>query len=134
MRNSPALSLPQLTHLLHPKPVQWRDIIQPLADKLNVPIVDASIWLARLEAAKENAPSVKEQPAFQLIDFYRVSLAEKTQGADTVANEEALGGGSTLTVKNILQASQTLGDPELEALGGTDVDKWLLYWKRIGVL
>lgn len=133
MRNTPISLLPQLTHLLHPKPVQWRDIINPLANRLNVPIVKASIWLKKLEEAKENATAIKEQPAFQLIDFYRVSLAEKKQDANG-ADKEALGGGSTLVVKNVLQVSQTLGSPTLEPLGEADVDKWLGYWKQIGVL
>ena len=142
MRNAPTSSLPQLTHLLHPKPVQWRDIVQPLADKLDVPVVEAATWLKNLEAAKEaNATASKDQPAFQLLEFYRVSLAGKEQDTPAAANgnssaldKEALGGGSALVVKNVLQVSKTLGNPELKPLGEDDVVKWLGYWKQIGAL
>lgn len=139
MRKSPASYL----HLMHPKPVTWASVIQPIATSLDVPIVSYSDWLEKLNlVVKEREESsttadqleaARENPALRLIDFYRRSNATDHHDCRKDAEAEAFVKvrlDMTITKKVIA----TLGDPNLPTLGAEDAQRWLEYWHEVAAL
>lgn len=118
-------------HLVHPKPVTYSSIIQLIAKELDVPLVPYPIWVSKLndalQASSGSVQSAKSNPAFKLIEFYR--------GVKEVPNEDQEAFVMTrLETGQTIKASKTLGDPEIPRVGQEDVERWLEYWQRKGVL
>lgn len=119
-------------HLAHPKPVPFTTVMEPIAESLGVPIVPYAEWLAKLEKVLEDSSAsaveaARENPALRLVDFYRVA------GTGDDPQKEAFS-GTRLEIKEAARASRTLGDPGLPTLGSADANRWMSYWKQIGVL
>lgn len=128
MRTSPS----PFVHLVHPKPVPFSTIIAPIAKSLGVPTVPYADWLASLEKALEDSSAsaveaARETPALRLIDFYRVAGSREDPAKEAFTY-------TRLEVKEAVRASKTLGNPDLPTLGSTDAERWLNYWRRVGVL
>jgi hypothetical protein len=47
---------------------------------------------------------------------------------------ESMGLLPSVDVSRASAQSKTLGDPGLKQLGADDVNKWVMYWKRVGFL
>ncbi|KAK7470219.1 large subunit of alpha-aminoadipate reductase [Stygiomarasmius scandens] len=81
-------------HLVHPRPVKWRDLAQCIASQLNVRLVSFSEWLGMLSGAAAE----KEIPALRILPFFKILL--KT----SIRNEGREAFGSTLIdMKNMLK-------------------------------
>ncbi len=57
---------------LTPRPVEWGLVMRLAASKMNVPVVVYEEWIRRLETDMGvNVPSMQENPALRLLDFFR---------------------------------------------------------------
>ncbi|KAI1786493.1 acetyl-CoA synthetase-like protein [Ganoderma leucocontextum] len=120
MRSSPE----SILHLVHPRPISWHDLIAPIAQELEVPLVPYATWLAALESSAEGSlDAARENPALRLLDFFR-SSAE--------GNEKPPLGLWRLATKKAVEASETLARmPQLEE---ADVRRWVAAWRTSGFL
>ncbi|EPQ49802.1 hypothetical protein GLOTRDRAFT_141659 [Gloeophyllum trabeum ATCC 11539] len=120
-----------ILHLAHPKPVPWSTVLKPLSEKMGVPLVPYSDWLAKLEATISSHAHVAVaqatgNPALRNMDFFRG--AEKTS---TDRELEAMG-FPRLVVEVAKREAPSL--QKVTALGADDVDRWLSYWRAVGFL
>lgn len=135
--------LPQLINVLHPRPVPWKHVVNPLCESLNVslPVIPLPEWVNQLERLSENAqahdidtivsfrPSVhfaqhdirdadmNNQPAIKLLSFFRTISTQQQAAFDTRKAEEI---------------SQTMHD--IKPLGHDHVSQWIHYWQKKGFL
>ena len=118
-------------HLVHPHSQSCDDVFKVFADSLNLPLVPYSEWLARLEReiTDEGAVDVAKAraiPALRLLDFFRAIGGEAGAGIETVTGFEYL------ATEHAQRASVTLR--EMQELRNADVEKWVAYWRRSGVV
>lgn len=114
-----------ILHLVHPRPVHWHDVINPIAEELRVPLVSYAAWLAALESSGQGSEgdAVRENPALRLLDFFR-SFAQ--------SSEKPPLGLWRLATKKAVDASETLAKmPQLEE---ADVRRWVAAWRASGFL
>jgi len=116
-------------HLVHPRPVLWRDIIDTVATIICVPVIPYDEWLKRLEAVPKTSEVLKNNPALYLLDFYR-SAAPPRDKAD-VGSREAMGLASYATA-NTARDSPSLD--HLPQLSRDEVVRWIDYWESKGAL
>jgi len=122
----------QIVHLAHPKPVDWSIVFKRIATSLNVKLVPYSEWLTALETRLQTAPSeveeAKHNPAVLLLDTF-----SKYRGAQTPGREAM--GVVKLDLRKAREAARfVFDDANLSQIGVQDVDRWLEYWQRIGLL
>lgn len=127
-------------HIVHPRPVQWNDIIKIISRKVGVQLVPYDAWLGRLEESSDtsNAADEDTNPALRLLDFYQSALEKPLLSADA----EAFGFPRLATVDAVRVApSLRVMDPfdngsggTLRILGEADIDGWLTYWKAVGFI
>jgi hypothetical protein len=129
MRNSPEPVL----HLAHPNPVPWNAVFRRIASTLNVDLVPYSDWLARLESKRlefdgettASGEKAKRPNAFNLLDiFYRPALIHSDP-----ETEAFLPKISTEVARRVVPSFDSM-----RRLNDDDVDKWLTYWKSIGLI
>ncbi|KIJ30734.1 hypothetical protein M422DRAFT_783906 [Sphaerobolus stellatus SS14] len=80
-------------HLVHPRPVTWRNAIGIIAGILDVPIIPFDEWLRRLEAVPRTSEALHNNPALHLLDFYHVSAPPKDMAGQE--EREAMGWPAT---------------------------------------
>ncbi|EED82934.1 predicted protein [Postia placenta Mad-698-R] len=113
-------------HLVHPQPVGWNAIMEPLASKLNVPLVPYVEWLARLESLAEDGDvhathaGKTDKAALRLLYVYRKAFATPER------LEESMGLMPRVAMDKAEGSTQQLG-PE-------DVERWLSYWRVTGFM
>lgn len=127
MRNSPV----QILHLVHSRPVPWHDLLAPIADELNVPLVPYTAWLTALdksagasEGTASNLDAMRDNPALRLLEFFR-------SRRDSPKDREPLGTARLATGK-ARSVSETLAN--MHELGGTDARRWVTAWRASGFL
>ena len=126
MRDSPS----QILHLVHPRPVAWQSLIEPIAAELQVPVVPYAAWLAALERSavdvdkRSNVDNVRENPALHLVDFFR-SRACTVKGRDSF-------GLVRLSTENAQRVSETLA--HMPELSQPDAMRWMAAWQDSGFL
>jgi hypothetical protein len=132
MRNSPESML----HLAHPNPVPWNAIFGRIASILNVDLVPYSDWLSRLDskrlefegeatAKRGSGGNAKRPNAFNLLDiFYRPAVIHSDP-----ETEAFLPRISTEASKRVVPSFGSM-----RQLNDDDVDRWLTYWKSIGLI
>lgn len=122
-------------HLVHPRPVAWSFVMEPLAKTLGLPVVSYDDWVTRLEqsgdalSADEEVEVMRLNPALKIIDMF-------IQGRSTVAtrsSDEAMG-LPQLDVEQAKLVSPHLSPESLPQLSDADAARWLMYWKKIGHL
>ncbi|TBU28871.1 acetyl-CoA synthetase-like protein [Dichomitus squalens] len=125
MRSSPSPVL----HLVHPHPVAWRTLLEPIADELGVPLVPFQDWLAALEECDSDpldeghTDAVGTNPALRLLGLFRSWTSGSKSGP--------VSGLRVLTDK-AEAASETLRDlPHLEE---EVARSWIAAWRRSGFL
>jgi hypothetical protein len=116
-------SAAEVLHLAHPKSVSWEFLFGYIARTLGVPLVPYSQWLARLEASESEEQAVKHNSALRLLGFYR-SIDINAGSRDASFRR--------LVTDLAESASPALRDTL--AIGEYDIQKWLGYWKSIGVI
>ncbi|OSX62600.1 hypothetical protein POSPLADRAFT_1055973, partial [Postia placenta MAD-698-R-SB12] len=123
-------------HLVHPRPVTWDTIMQPLASALSVPLVPYAEWLARLESLAEDQETSahgkqNERAALRLLYVYR-------KAHSTLATprrlEESMGLMPRVATNKAPRLSSALADQAVRQLGTGDVERWLSYWRSVGFI
>ncbi|KAI0685536.1 acetyl-CoA synthetase-like protein [Cerioporus squamosus] len=93
----------RILHLTSPRPVAWSDLFNPIAAKLNVPLIPASEWLGRLraDAARSDSQSRGHESAHALIDFFKATFAEKEVpfGTEKVVKRHRVSGTCSRSAK-----------------------------------
>lgn len=120
-----------VVHVVHPRPVCWSTIMEPLADILKVPLVPYKEWLSKLENVAANS-SLQDRlssrySAVKLLAFFQ-------QGLHRPAGTESMGLMPRVTMENGVRASATLGSSVLPQLGRRNVKLWVEYWREVGFL
>lgn len=119
-------------HLVHPRPVKWSTIMEPMAKTLDLPIVSYDEWVTRLEksgdglTADEEVEVMRLNPALKVIDTF-------IQGRATTSSPEAMG-LPQLAVTQAEKVSPSLAAERLPQLTVQDALRWVAYWKSIGFL
>ncbi|KAJ7686804.1 hypothetical protein B0H17DRAFT_1204012 [Mycena rosella] len=58
-------------HITHPHPLLMSDVLGPLSEALDLPLVPYSAWLDSLEAAASRESAAGTNPGVRLLDFFR---------------------------------------------------------------
>ncbi|KAH9847100.1 acetyl-CoA synthetase-like protein [Lenzites betulinus] len=124
LRHSPE----PFVHLVHPRPVPWRNIMAPIAEELGVPLVPYAEWLAALqkdveEGGTDEVELMQANPALRLLSFYK-SLKSSPE-------REPLGMVYLSTAKSV-GVSPTLAS--LPKLDEERAKGWLAAWRQCGFL
>ena len=112
-------------HLTHPRAVDWRRFLEPIAQHFSVPLVPYPEWLAALEQSGGQSPDVekmRDNPALRLLDFYRA--------VDLRKEREPLG----IVHLDTTKARRIAPALDLPELGADYVEKWLKAWKEAGFI
>lgn len=112
-------------HLIHPKPVSWSSLIQPIASELRVPLVSYEQWLRLLQDCGHDSIEVehlRQNPALRLLEFYRHAPVNE--------DREPLG-VARLSFERALEVSPALN---MAALGSDHVHSWIAAWRASGFL
>ncbi|KAJ7508328.1 hypothetical protein B0H11DRAFT_1704324, partial [Mycena galericulata] len=108
-------------HLTHPKPVSFFDVLLPLAEAIDLPLVPYFQWMASLEAA---ASQESVNPGVRLLDFFRTNR-------EISPGEEAF---FPAPLPN-LDAREASGSIlHLEKLSTLDAQEWVGYFRGVGYL
>jgi len=125
---------PPALNLVHPRPVQWRFIMETLANTLgnnsHISLIPFSEWFELLErhAARGTNDSdvFTKMPAIKLLDFFKgLSLAKAEPDAE-------VGGLAMFATDKLQRISTTIR--ELGPIGPQDIQNWGEYWKGLGFL
>ncbi|KAG7091961.1 hypothetical protein E1B28_008350 [Marasmius oreades] len=122
-----AAEVPQILHLLHPRPVSWTKLARVFATKLGASLVPYEIWLHALEGVTSRIGPNKLN-ALTLLLFFK-NVQETVNDTD----KEAFG-FAKLSIEWTLGISRHLRGEELTDLSEADVDLWTTYWRREGML
>jgi len=117
----PALHL----HLVNPTPSQWDDVFGRMAEKLGVPLVPYREWLSKLKEASTSVKNVQEHPALRLLEFY----GSLTQGSGSEA-----GGLPSCNTEVARGVCPVLNGGGLRGVTAEEIQRWLDYWKSLGLL
>lgn len=112
-------------HLVHPRPVPWKIILQALSSDLQLDVTPYSDWLQRLEVHCSEHPS--ELNASNLLPFFQ-SIA------DGRAWDKECFGLPRLDATQALRVMKCLNSPTYHSLGKVDVASWIDYLRRSGSL
>ena len=126
MRHSPE----PIVHLVHPRPVSWRALLEPIAKELNVPLVPYDQWVSALESSVEQG-SAEEVEAMRLNPALRLLAFFKAQSIAMTPDREAMG-LVFISTDTAVQVSESLaGMPQLD---GERAGMWLAAWRKSGFL
>lgn len=111
-------------HISHPHPVPMADILLPLSEALDLPLVPYSNWLHSLEAAASQEFTAPANPGVRLLDFFR-SYQDVSHGSEAFF-PATLSNTRTVMVAGSIQS--------LAPLGAQDVEAWVCYLRQVGYL
>jgi hypothetical protein len=131
----------QVYNLAHPKPVKWNTIMSTISSKLSLPQsspIPYSAWLEKVRALRQDNRTGTTASdngngnigVLTLLPFFESVKGHMTDGA----KEGAI--GVTMALSKAKQASRTLSgdDLVLPQLGEEDMENWIGYWKKAGLL
>ena len=113
-------------HLVHPRPIEPKAIMEPIATELGVALVPYSEWLSKLEESSEQesadeVDAMQRNPALQLLDFFRAQRGRGRSGLtprlSTTEAEKAF--------KELIR---------MRELGSKDAKRWIAAWRASGFL
>jgi thioester reductase-like protein len=107
---------PSFAHIVHPQPVEWSRVINPIAESIGAQVIAYDEWIARIEKQTD----FTENPAFKLLSYYKSKAPTKEAAKRTIETEKTASLSHTLA---------TLPQLALE-----DFDKWIAYWRQQGFL
>ncbi|KAF7353828.1 Acetyl-CoA synthetase-like protein [Mycena venus] len=89
-------------HITHPKPVPMTDIMSPLSEVLDLPLVPYSAWLESLEAASLQEFAASNNPGVRLLDFFRsfqqqVSAEQDALSRASLSNARAMKAATSMS-------------------------------------
>lgn len=113
----------ECANVVHPRPVIWTTILEPLAEALGVPLVLYKEWLANLQqvAATEDA---RETPAIALLDIF---MSQGAADGSTVF----IDGAHTFELEHVRTASPIFAQDGVPALSRADALTWLRHWTEV---
>ncbi|PIL34345.1 hypothetical protein GSI_03120 [Ganoderma sinense ZZ0214-1] len=126
MRHSPE----PIVHLVHPRPVSWRSLLEPIAKEVNVPLVPYTQWVSALESSVEQG-SAQEVEAMRLNPALRLLSFFKAQSTAMAPEREAMGLAFISTGKAV-QVSESLA--RMPQLDGERAQMWVAAWRKSGFL
>lgn len=122
----------EVVHIEHPNPVKWEDVVQPLTDNLDLPVVSYAEWLSKLyeddgSVDIKNARSKAEKrPALKLQAFFD-SLADGHAQSPDQSPESSEGPLTPrLSLKEACRLSPTLA--RCPPLSPQECRSWLTGW------
>ncbi|ESK89266.1 hypothetical protein Moror_5151 [Moniliophthora roreri MCA 2997] len=120
-------------NLVHPRPVRASFMMERLSELLGLPLVRYSEWLNALESSASTTSSTPSSyslsnPAISLLHFYRSARGRLS----TEVEGEAFGFTAMRTSKAVETVPWLMTD--MPQVGQEDVDRWVAYWRRIGLL
>ncbi|KAG1835812.1 putative aminoadipate reductase [Suillus subalutaceus] len=132
---------PIAVNLVHPRPIAWRTLMQPVADALverkvtsyPLPLVSFSEWLEKLESSAKDLSeeTMKRIPAIKLLNFMRfMARSDITIRVSGEMGSEA-GGVASFATTVAERVSPTM--KELESLSSADAAQWVDYWVAMGM-
>lgn len=128
-----------IVHLAHPRPVRWTEVIEPVAESLDVDVVPWNDWLAalaaraRAQATSSDAQEAKCNPATLLLSTYS-AYADSMPGDSRPARGKEVLGAVLLDTRKAARVEPLLAKSRLPQIRRKDVDLWLGYWRRAGFL
>ena len=112
-------------HLVNPTLVQWDDVFKYIAKQLNVTLVPYPEWLSKLKGVAGTVKNTQEHPAMRLLGFYESLHKEGGSGA----------GGLPLCNTEVARSlCPVLNGEELRDIKTEEIQRWLDYWKLLGLL
>ncbi|KAF7798255.1 hypothetical protein EIP86_009472 [Pleurotus ostreatoroseus] len=114
-------TLPPLANLLHPRPIDWRIIVDALAEELqtSLPLISLDDWLSKISALADNATpeEMKKIPAIKLLNFFRsLSVGRGTRPVF-----------DTQKLQEVSEVMKTL-----DSIGPNHARMWAKYWRSQG--
>lgn len=104
-------------HLLHPRPIPWRMVLDEFSRETGTPLVPWDEWMARLTTTPEDVP------ALRILEFWRNLGPAGLSGMSEIECVETV---------RAQKVSPTLRS--MAPLSRADSGKWMAYWKRAGVV
>ncbi|KAJ6576444.1 hypothetical protein DFH09DRAFT_1149378 [Mycena vulgaris] len=108
-------------HLTHAHPIPFSDVLLPVAEALELPMIPYSQWMASLEAA---AARESLNPGVRLLHFFRTNRAISLE-------DEAFFPGPLSNSKAVEAACFM---PSVPQLGARDAQEWVLFMRKVGYL
>ena len=112
-------------HLVNPMPSQWDDVFGYIAERLDVPLVPYREWLSKLKEASTAVQNIQEHPALRLLEFYGSLIQESGSEA---------GGLPSCNTEVTRGVCQVLNGEGLRGVKAEEIQRWLDYWKSLGLL
>lgn len=112
----------------HPNPVDALEMFRMVSEELGVPMVPYPEWLAALEASVRSGETASHIPSLAMMEFYRSAYRPLgSQNCDAV--------GFTLgDSERALWASPSMRSIVGHVVGKEDVDLWMKYWRKVGLV
>jgi len=131
---------PIALNLVHPRPVQWNDVMLPIAEAITrkqnldtLRVVSFQEWFSLVEkhAKSTSEDDLKHIPAIKLREFFRaIAAADLAIGHNDHADVES-GGLSKFATLKAQSVSPTMR--ELIPIGARDAELWVSYWSSVGL-
>lgn len=127
-------------HIVHPRPVRWSTVIEPIAQQLGVPLVPYDEWFSRLESSandyeshsnpRSKAPNKYggELSALRLVDFYRLGSSESKERSRS--GMESMGLIVKVATQKGANASPSLTPGACPQISLEDIERWMEYWRN----
>lgn len=93
---------------------------------LGVPLVPFSEWVVKLEESAEGS-NPEDNPALRLLDYYRMVVMIENSTLEAA-------GMVRFATEVSKKESSILRDPNMRCVEAGEVQKWLEYWRLVGLL
>jgi hypothetical protein len=115
-----------MLHIVHPRPLTWRKVFTHMAEVLKVPLVTYGEWVDRLGTILGSLPDkeLMNIPALKLLHSFRSVRLDSDEDI-----EAAL---PNVSIESAMKESLILDTvPQITM---DDVDRWLAFWTKIGMI
>ena len=110
-------SLPAIAHTVHQRPLEWSEVIGPIAESIGVQVVPYDKWIAEVEKKLD----IAKNPAIKLLAYYKAKTPT-----------QAAAGKVVIETEKTAALSPTLAT--LPKLGRKDFNEWISYWREQGFI
>ncbi|GJJ05919.1 putative NRPS-like protein biosynthetic cluster [Clathrus columnatus] len=124
-------------HLVHPRPINWTELIHSISDELQLPIISFSDWVNQLKDLPKTEEMFHKTHALHLIEFYKAAIPPPNGSAadsSSFSYRHEVMGLPTFEMSKTANAVEALNEVNLPSITREDVIKWIGYWRARGVL